>query len=395
MARTPRLRHLRHGKHERVRRNDKVLDFLAAKATTFSGTGGTFNFTTDVQASTSTLTAAGNVSNLDTVTIGTVGSEVDYTFRDSLAAVKATATVTAAATPGDGDTCQIGNRTYRFKNTMAQVDDVQTEVAATDALDNLIAAVTAGAGAGTKYFTGTTVHTQVTAAAGAGDTVDFEALVAGTAANAYASVGTGQLSFGGATMSGGLAAAVYGVKIGASASDTLDNLIAAINAGAGSGTAYSTDITAHTEVTAAAGAGDTMDVTAITAGASGDDITTTKNAANLSWTDVTLTGGVTSNNLEKNTHGLNAGNGPYKITSSGNSPGGLVEDAENYFVKTRVDADNFTVCQGPKGDEITVTSDGTGTQTITKTEDDKAVFEALKKHKPAAVAAATDIDSLK
>lgn len=81
------------------------------------------------------------------------------------------------------------------------------------------------------------------------------------------------------------------VLIGATASDTLDNLIAAINLGAGAGTAYASATTVHPTVSAATGVGDTMDVTAKTAGAGGNSITTTETLTNGSWGGATLSGG--------------------------------------------------------------------------------------------------------
>lgn len=81
------------------------------------------------------------------------------------------------------------------------------------------------------------------------------------------------------------------VLIGATASDSLDNLIAAINGAAGSGTTYCASTVAHTQVTAAAGAGDTMDVTANWVGTSGNTVDTTEALVNGSWGAATLTGG--------------------------------------------------------------------------------------------------------
>lgn len=85
------------------------------------------------------------------------------------------------------------------------------------------------------------------------------------------------------------------VLIGATASDSLDNLIAAINLGAGSGTLYAAATTANGFVSAAAGPGDTMDVAALTAGAGGNAIATTETSANASWGGATLSGGSTAN----------------------------------------------------------------------------------------------------
>jgi hypothetical protein len=87
------------------------------------------------------------------------------------------------------------------------------------------------------------------------------------------------------------------VDIGASASVTIDNLIAAITGGAGEGTAYGTGTVTNTDVTASAGAGDTMDATAINYGSAGNSITTTDptdTSGNLDWANATLTGGTGS-----------------------------------------------------------------------------------------------------
>jgi len=81
---------------------------------------------------------------------------------------------------------------------------------------------------------------------------------------------------------------------GASASDSLDNLIAAINGDTGEGTKYSTGTVAHELVTAAAGAGDTMSVTAKTKGVAGNEIAKSTDDSGLDWdgTGETFTGGV-------------------------------------------------------------------------------------------------------
>jgi len=83
----------------------------------------------------------------------------------------------------------------------------------------------------------------------------------------------------------------FEVLVGVSDSASLDNLIAAINGAAGEGTTYGTGTTAHAFVTAAAGAGDTMDVTFNTPGAAGN-IATTASLTAGGWGDTTLTGGV-------------------------------------------------------------------------------------------------------
>jgi hypothetical protein len=81
------------------------------------------------------------------------------------------------------------------------------------------------------------------------------------------------------------------VLIGGSASASLDNLIAAITLGAGSGTAYAAATTLHPTVTAQAGVGDTMIATAKDQGTAGNSIDTTTDVVSATWSAATLTGG--------------------------------------------------------------------------------------------------------
>jgi hypothetical protein len=82
------------------------------------------------------------------------------------------------------------------------------------------------------------------------------------------------------------------VLIGGSASASLDNLIAAIVLGAGSGTLYAAATTLHPTVRAEAGAGDTMLAIAKAGGTGGNAIATTDVATNASWGGATLAGGL-------------------------------------------------------------------------------------------------------
>jgi hypothetical protein len=83
------------------------------------------------------------------------------------------------------------------------------------------------------------------------------------------------------------------VKIGTTASDSIDNLIAAINKAAGGGTTYGSNTVAHTQVVAAVGAGDTMGLTAKEYSSSYNTVATTATMTAGSWGAATLTGGVT------------------------------------------------------------------------------------------------------
>jgi len=392
MAALPRLRHLRRGKHSRVRHRGKILTWLAELFDVLGdpATGTAQNFTTDVQVAVGVLTAVGNAVADEVLTIGTT----DYTFKANIEAQAAVGTLTAIDNPDDNDTVTIGVKVYRFKGTIAQINDVLIGASASDSLDNLIAAVTAGAGAGTLYFTGTTANADATAVAGGGDTVTVTALVAGTAGNSIATTATGgDVDFAAATLLGGEAAeAAYSVEIGVSASATLDNLIAAINGAAGAGTLYGTGTVAHPDVSAAAGAGDTVNITALVAGTAGNSIATV-GEGDLSFATATLEGGVTSNNLQATAHGYATGDGPFLVTTSGTRPTGLLASTL-YWLKLRVDADNFTVTGKRAGGVTGISSDGSGTHTLTPASSEEAIFEQLKRHPREVVNEATDIDDL-
>ncbi|KKN23614.1 hypothetical protein LCGC14_0903160 [marine sediment metagenome] len=116
----------------------------------------------------------------------------------------ATGILTASANPIVVSTVIINGRTYTFVAAPAVADDIDIGVAATDSLDNLIAAINRGPGEGTLYGTGTTENPDVKAAAGASDTIDFTAKVPGPAGNSITTTEvSAQLSWGAATLLGG------------------------------------------------------------------------------------------------------------------------------------------------------------------------------------------------
>ncbi len=100
-------------------------------------------------------------------------------------AVAANQTLTLTGNVTEADTVVIGTTTYRFMNDL--VPDVAYDVlkgaTASDTLDNLIAAINKAAGEGSTYGTGTVAHPLVTATAGDGDTMLVTAKVKGTAYN--------------------------------------------------------------------------------------------------------------------------------------------------------------------------------------------------------------------
>lgn len=255
-------------------------------------------------AATGTLTAAGQPSDGGTVTIGTK----TYTFKTALTevgddvAASGTVTVTTGQNVTDGTTLTIGNKTYRFKATPAAINDIDIGSDAAGTAANLVTAINTGASGGDVYA-GTVAHTQVTAAAGEGaaaNIVTITAVTAGAAGNAIPlthSVDQYLVTVGGGTAGAYLTGGVDGaevaneVLIGGSASASLDNLIAAINGAAGEGSTYGTGTTASTQVTAAAGDGDTVVVTASTAGVAGNSIATTETDGNLAFAAATLANG--------------------------------------------------------------------------------------------------------
>lgn len=80
------------------------------------------------------------------------------------------------------------------------------------------------------------------------------------------------------------------VLIGASATATAENLVAAINAAAGAGTAYGSGTDAHPTVTAANAAG-VVTVTARNVGVNGNEIGFAESSADASWAGSSLSGG--------------------------------------------------------------------------------------------------------
>jgi len=88
-----------------------------------------------------------------------------------------------------------------------------------------------------------------------------------------------------------ITAAANDVLLTGVASTDIDNLISAINRTGAAGTAYSEATTAHATVSAAAGAGDTMVITARASGTDGNAVPVSETMTNGSWGGTTLAGG--------------------------------------------------------------------------------------------------------
>jgi hypothetical protein len=160
------------------------------------------------------------------------------------AAASAIGTLTATGNFANGETVTTGTKTYTFQTVLTNVDgNVLIGGSASDSLDNLIAAINLGAGSGTLYAAATTANGFVSALAGAGDTMDVQALVSGSGGNTVATTDTAtNASWGGATLSGG-AGDISILTLGQLPSNT----IAAVGAVATRGTvaAYNATFGAH------------------------------------------------------------------------------------------------------------------------------------------------------
>lgn len=142
----------------------------------------------------------------DTAPAGIFGIDPDdfNVSLDGASLVAATQTITFTSTgPSDGDTVSIGDVVYTFKNTPVAPYDVDINSTPTTQAGNLVAAINAGAGAGTTYGTGTVVHPDVSANNSSG-VVTVTAKVEGTAGNAIAvAEDADNTAVGGALLAGG------------------------------------------------------------------------------------------------------------------------------------------------------------------------------------------------
>lgn len=124
---------------------------------------------------------------------------------DSVSLTAATGTLTFSGNPVDGDTVTIGARTYTFQTVLTEANgNVLIGTLASDSRDNLVAAITLGAGGGTGYALATTANTQVTATPSGGN-MTVTALTAGLVGNSIVTTDTStNLAFGAGTLTGGL-----------------------------------------------------------------------------------------------------------------------------------------------------------------------------------------------
>jgi hypothetical protein len=108
-----------------------------------------------------------------------------YIKNNEASAAEATGILTFGPIPLAAETVTIDGKVYTFTNPLGGADgDVLIGGSALASLNNLISAITLGAGVGVTYAAATTLHPSVTAAIGTGTTMDATAKIPGTAGNA-------------------------------------------------------------------------------------------------------------------------------------------------------------------------------------------------------------------
>lgn len=244
------------------------------------------------------LTVGGQPAEGDTVSAG----GVTYKFRAAIGAgAKAAKILTVSGVAKDTETVTIDTTVYTFVDALsspAVANEVLVEASAEGAIDNLVAAATGGAGAGTKYGTGTVAHATVDVTKGSASTVVATAKNIGFAGNSIAiaeDMDNGSWAAGATALSGGVdVQAANDVLIGISAETAIDNLVLAITAGAGAGTNYGTGTVVNPLVTAAKASASTMTCSNKIKGVIGNSTVIAKSGTNLTWASsaTALAGGV-------------------------------------------------------------------------------------------------------
>jgi hypothetical protein len=110
----------------------------------------------------------------DTIVIPRTASQALTTNLDrSALGMPATGVLTLAANAGNTETVTLDAKVYTWQTSLTDSDgNVLIGASASASIDNLVAAITLGSGAGTTYAASTTIHPTVSAYAGAGDTMD-------------------------------------------------------------------------------------------------------------------------------------------------------------------------------------------------------------------------------
>lgn len=135
-----------------------------------------------------------------------ISAIVGFAVPDTISVGAASEILDASGNLDDGDTVTIDSKVYTFQDELTDVNgNVHIGIAATDSLDNLIAAINLDGPGLPDYADAMTLHPTVSAVAGAGDTMDIHAKIGGTAGNLIATTDDNlNVAWGDTTMSGGL-----------------------------------------------------------------------------------------------------------------------------------------------------------------------------------------------
>lgn len=227
------------------------------------------------------------------------------------------------ATPEDGSSVVIGDRTYTFVTALTggtgDPDEVLIGADEVEALANLKAAINGEAGEGTTYGTGTVPHADVVATASDSTTLDVQARAPGVDANALATTAStspdSHMDWADTTLGGGTGSSNPGVTtaaaqvtvrdvtytfvdalsedeaeaipnqvlFGADSAAALDNLKLAVNGGATEGTNYSTGTEQPDDVLATTNTDTAQTFEAQTLGEPGNEYEVSETLANGSF----------------------------------------------------------------------------------------------------------------
>jgi len=208
---------------------------------------------------------------------------------------------------------------------LSAVNHVLIGALATNSIDNLIAAVTAGAGAGSTYYTGTTANASATATIGTGDTMNVEALTGGYTldiATTETFTDAGNV-FAAATLTGGLnrtAVIVNGTTFGYKAAAPGANQFSSISE-------LNALVTGRPLISSTSN-GTVISIVADTPGVSGNTITLVREANTAGSLSVSGAGALTG--------GLDASTAPIEPTGGRLLPVVIVKNSANTVVATAI-----------------------------------------------------------
>lgn len=105
---------------------------------------------------------------------------------NTIAGAAATGSLAFTANPTDGDTVTIGSVVYRFKDTLAQANDIKIGTAVANTLESLEKTINGEGEEGIDYFAGTTTPLSIVTASVSSQTLNLTATEAGIAGNSIA-----------------------------------------------------------------------------------------------------------------------------------------------------------------------------------------------------------------